>query len=96
MEDTGENVNPDQEEIVWWLVAFTCAFQTLHGLSSRAIQWLLKFLGALLTLMGSYSEKIAGISVAFPSSIYQRSRYLHNKIATPSVHTKVVCNKCHP
>ena len=85
----------EQHEVVWWLVAFTSAFETLHGLSSRASQWLSKLLSVLLMFLGRYSDTIAGISAAFSSSTYLRSKYLSNQVATCTLQTKAVCNKCH-
>lgn len=45
-EDT--QLNAEEQAVVWWIVAFTCIFQTLHSLPSRAVGWLLQFLGVLL------------------------------------------------
>jgi len=47
-----EDVSQDEEAVIWWIVAFTCIFQTLHSLSSRAVSWALNFLGSLLSFCG--------------------------------------------
>ena len=64
-----DHAREDDKAIVLWVVAFTCTFQTLHSLSSRAVSWLLMFLGAMLTLFGQWSDKIARIALAFPSTL---------------------------
>ena len=52
----------DVKAVVWWVITFTCLFQTLHTASSRAIAWLLEFLHALLVFLGRYSDKIGKIA----------------------------------
>ena len=34
---TDENRNEDHEAFIWWVISFSCVFQTLHSISSRAI-----------------------------------------------------------
>ena len=31
-------LDQEQEVFIWWVITFTCIFQTLHMLSSRAVQ----------------------------------------------------------
>ena len=90
-----EEKDSSSDTVVWWVVVFTCAFQTLHSLSSRSIQWLLKFLSVFLTYLGTYSEKIAGIASALPSTLHLRDQYIKNKLSLPLVHGYVVCPVCH-
>lgn len=87
-------MNIDEQAVVWWIIAFTCVFETLHSLSARAIAWLLSLLGCLLTFLSRYSDKIANIAHAFPSTIYKRSQYLKERINIPSVCNYVVCLNC--
>ena len=54
-----QNLDDEQESDVWWFVAFTCIFQTLHSKPIRSVEFLLKFLAGLLTFLGRYSIKIA-------------------------------------
>ena len=89
-----EILNPDEQAIVWWVVAFTCVFQTLHSLSSRAIIWLLQFLGTLFVVFGRYSKVVAKIAHVFPSTLYKRNQYLKEKLVLPCVHQFVVCPTC--
>ena len=90
-----QGLDKEQEAVVWWLVIFTCMFQCLHSLSSRAMQWLLKLLSILLTTLGHYSVKVSEIAKAFPSSLHQRARYIKDRVPTPSIILKVVCSTCH-
>ena len=90
-----ERLSQDQQAVIWWVVAFSCLFQTLHSLSSRAVVWLLKFLGTLLAFFGLYSDKIAGIAFAFPSTLYRRKQYLKERLSVASVFHYVVCPVCH-
>lgn len=90
-----QSLSPDQHAIIWWVIAFTCVFQTLHSLPSRAVAWLLKFLGSLLGFLGRYSKEIATIASHFPSTLYQRNEYLREKLILPSVRRYVVCPTCH-
>ena len=54
-----------QRAVVWWVVVFTTVFETLHSLPLRAIQWLLKFLLCVLTVIGMFSPKINHVADAF-------------------------------
>ena len=56
-----DSLTPGEQSVVWWVVAFTCLFETLHTVSSRAIAWLLRFFGVLLACLGNYSRDIANI-----------------------------------
>ena len=87
--------NSAQHAIVWWVVLFTALFQTMHSLPIRAIQWLLKFLSCLLTILGNYSPQIRHIADAFPGTIAQRSQYFRNISPMPTITNNVVCRTCH-
>jgi len=89
-----ESLTPDEQAVVWWIVVFTCVFQTLHSLSSRAVAWLLQFLGSFFVFLGRHSKVIANIAYVFPSILYQRTQYLKQKLVLPSVHRYVVCPTC--
>lgn len=69
-------------------------FQTLHCLSTRAIAWLLKLLGCLLTFFGRYSNKVSNLARAFPSTLHSRNEYLNERIGNISVCNYVVCQSC--
>ena len=84
-----------QRAVVWWVVVFTTVFETLHSLPLRAIQWLLKFLLCVLTVMGMFSPKINHVADAFPGTISRRSQYLQNVLPVPSITNMVVCQSCH-
>lgn len=90
-----ETLSQDDQAIIWWVIAFTCVFQTLHSISGTAISWLLKFLGTLLSFLGLYSSNIARVASAFPCTLYQRKVYLQNKVMLPSVCNYVACPSCH-
>ena len=77
------------------MVVFTCVFQTLHSIPSRAVQWLLQFLYCLLTVLGRYSPKIANIARGFPRSIFLRAQYVKDHALVPTAHNMVVCPACH-
>ena len=57
----GSKINKEDAEdvecraIVWWLLAFTCIYETPHSLSLRALQWLLLFFATLLSVLGKFS-----------------------------------------
>ena len=85
----------ESKSIVWWLVTFTCVYQTLHSLSLQAIQWLLLFLATLLSVFGQFSSKIQKISQAFPSTLYLRKQYLKDVLSLPTITYFVVCPSCH-
>lgn len=63
-----EDVSQDEEAVVWWIVAFTCIFQTLHSLSSRAVSWVLNFLGSLLSFCGQFSNCTTNFVIDCPIS----------------------------
>lgn len=95
MNEEREVMDSEQKDLVWWLVVFTSIFQSLHGLSFRATQWLLKFLSILLLFLGRYSVKIAELAAAFPSTVYLRAKYLRGQVPSYPILTRVVCNVCH-
>ena len=69
--------------------------ESLHSLPSSSVEFLLKFLAALLLFFSRYSRKIEDIAKAFPSTLYSRSKYLRDKLSLISVNNYVVCTKCH-
>lgn len=77
-ESQDEGLSKDERSLIWWVVAFTCVFETLHTLSSRAVAWLLHFLSSLFFFLGQYSNEIANIAHAFPSTLHQRSNYMYH------------------
>ncbi len=86
--------NKELDAVVWWIVAFTSFFQSMHTLSTRATQWLLLFISVLLSYLGKFSEKIAYIARDFPSTIYRRAAFLKSYTTTPNIQRYVVCRKC--
>lgn len=89
------NIDTEGRIITWWVVLFTCVFQTLHCLPSRAVQWLLQFLFCLLTVLGRYSPVIAEIAGGFPRSLHLRGKYLKDSLLVPNIKHMVVCPMCH-
>ena len=89
------SLSRDEEAVVWWVVAFTCLFQSLHSISSRAVSWLLKFLGTLFLFFGQYSDEVSRIAKAFPATLHRRSNFLRKKLSLPAVRNYVVCSSCH-
>ena len=88
-------LDAEQRAVVWWVIVFTCVFQTLHSIPSRAVQWLLQFLYCLFTVLGRYSQKIAGIAQGFPRSIFLRAQYIKDHALVPTARNMVVCPVCH-
>ena len=70
------DIDETQGAIIWWVVAFTAIFETLHTIPTQAVIWLLKFLWCLFTMLGQYSMKISAIAKIFPSTVYKRAQYL--------------------
>lgn len=93
-EDEEEDLDASQRKIIWWVVAFTAVFETLHTIPSRAIAWLLKFFWCLFTVLGQYSEKISKIAHSFPCTPYKRTQFLKKSLQLPSVSHMVVCPCC--
>lgn len=93
-DDSDRQFDAEQSVIIWWVVVFTCVFQTLHSLPSRAVQWLLQFLYCL-TILGRYSPTISGIARGFPKSLYLRTQYLKDHLLVPTPCNNVVCRICH-
>ena len=93
-ESQEDGLNQDERSVIWWVVAFTCVFETLHSMSSRAMAWLLHLLGSLFCFLSQYSKNIANIAHAFPSTLHQRSQYINEKLSLPSLRQYVVCQAC--
>lgn len=89
-----EDLCGDHKALIWWIVIFSCVFQTLHSLSSRAISWLLMFLGSILLILGRFSNEISKVAAAFPSTLYKREQYLTDKLLISSIRRYVVCPSC--
>ena len=89
-----EELSNDEQSVVWWVIAFTCVFETLHSLSSRAVAWLLHLLSSLFLFLSEYSNKIGNIARAFPSTLHQRFNYINEKLCLPSLRRYVVCQAC--
>ena len=85
----------DVDAVVFWLVLFTCLIQTLHGLSTRSMKWMLKMISTLLSYLGSFSNNIVDMALKFPSTLHQRNVYLREKTHLPSIEQKVACSHCH-
>lgn len=94
LEQADEEIHRDHQAFIWWIVAFTCVFQTLHSLSSRAVGWLLLLFGSLLSYLGLFSDEIAKIAQAFPSTLHLREQYLREKLNTSPIKRYVVCPTC--
>ena len=74
---------------------FTCLFETFHLVSKRGTQWLLRFILAILSYLGRFSDKIKKIAELFPSTIYKRSKYIEQYHSTPPIVKFVACSRCH-
>ena len=66
----------------------------IHSLSSRAVGWLLLLLGSLLSYLGHFSDEIAKIAQAFPSTLHLREQYLKEKLNVSPIKKFVVCPTC--
>ena len=85
---------PEVVGIVWWIVAFTCLFQSLHHIPVTAMQYLLNFLGGLFSLLGKRSPFISEIAKVFPRTLFLRDKFLLQKVAYPTITNYVVCRNC--
>ena len=90
----GVRNDPDVQATVWWIIMFTCVFQSFHNLPLRAVEWLLKFLATLLNFFGSFSPHIAYIATIFPGTLQLREKYLANDFYCPITTNYVVCQTC--
>lgn len=95
MDSRHQVLDSEQAAVVWWVVVFTCTLQSLHSLSLRTIEWLLKFLVVLLTFLGRYSGKISEIARAVPSTLFLRTKYIREKVSILPIFRKVACRYCH-
>ena len=95
MDSQQAGLDSEQASVVWWVVTFTCTLQSLHSLSLRAVEWLLKFFVVLLTFLGRYSSKISDIARAIPSTLFLRTKYIREKVSIPPIFQKVACRNCH-
>ena len=89
-----EDLTRDERSVIWLVVVFTCLLETMHSLPSQAIVWLLHFLGSLFTFLSQYSNNIANIAHAFPSTLHRRTSYISKNLSLPSVRRYVVCQAC--
>ena len=89
--ESGEN--QDVRTITKWIVILVSLFQSKYTISNHAISWLLKFLHALLLLLGKFSDTILAIAEAIPLSFYN---YMNSSFRQniDSFKKYNVCKKC--
>lgn len=88
MDSQQAGLDSEQASVVWWVVTFTCTLQSLHSLSLRVVEWLLKFFVVLLTFLVRYSSKISDTARAIPSTLFLRTKYIREKIFYTSYFSK--------
>ena len=79
--------------ILQWIVTLLLFFQSKFSISDAAITWLLKFLYALLKLLGTFSNQVCAIADGLPHSGY----HLKNSKLRPqcdAFEKYNVCIKC--
>ena len=65
--------SPDAADIISkWILTLLASFQSRFVVTDGAILWLLKFLAALLAVLGNFSSVIAKVSKALPRSVQSR------------------------
>ena len=90
-ETADECCNKKADDISVWIIGFLMKLQKRHVLSDSALDSLIKFIYALLVVLGIFSSFILAISKAFPSSLYK----LRRTVLSNEQFTKfVVCTKC--
>ena len=80
--------------VVKWVVLMLAIFQTRFFLTNRALDWILKFLGTLLTFLGKYSPSIAEIALMLPKSLYKHNISLTDGMQDPMFERCAVCKAC--
>ena len=55
--------------MVKWIVVLLSIFHSRFFVTNRAMTWLIKFIGILLTFLGKYSPDVASIASIFPSKM---------------------------
>ena len=89
--------SPEKAElsiIIIWITVLLSIFQTRFFLTTRALNWLLKFLSVLLRFLGRYSTKIAKLAVRLPQSMYQHNHSLSDVIQCNTFEQRTVCRAC--
>ena len=85
----------EEEATVWWIVLFTCVFQTLHKVLARAMDRLLKLLEVVICFLGKFPDTIKRIASHLPNTNYLRAKYLQEQIVQADTNYSVVWPKCH-
>lgn len=85
----------EEEARVWWIVLFTCVFQTLYKVPARAMEWLLKFFGVVTYFLGKFADLVKWIASQLPNINYLRAKYLQEQIVQAEINYNVLCPKCH-
>ena len=89
--------SPEKAElniVVKWIITLLSVFQTRFFLTNRALNWLLRFLGVLLSFLGSYSPQIAELATRLPRGIHQYNQSLSKIIQGGTFERQAVCSAC--
>ena len=79
------------QALVRWIVGFVFILQSKHHLPNSAIDYLIKFIGILLSILSKFSPFVRLVYDTFPSSLH----VMRNKFADASNFSKYpVCPKC--
>ena len=78
--------------LVYWLLLFILRLQARPYLPDAALKSLLKFLHTVLVIIGRYSDFVARMADAFPTSLYLLHKYFG---ISEDFKRYVVCKKCY-
>ena len=69
LSDSDASEKTESHSVVKWIVVLLSIFQSRFFVTNRAMTWLIKFIGILLTFLGKYSPDVASIASIFPSKM---------------------------
>ena len=69
LSDSDASKKLESHSVVKWIVVLLSIFQSRFFVTNRAMTWLIKFFGILLTFLGKYSPDVASIASIFPSKM---------------------------
>lgn len=94
-EFNNSNLLPDPNKLflLQWLCIFIALWQSYFNISDSAIEMLIKFLKAFLTVLSEHFDVVTGIAVLMPSSLYMFDEFLGRSKQQNFV-KYVVCIKC--
>ncbi len=91
LSDDDSSAEKEAHIVIRWVFMLMSIFQSRFFITGRAMTWLVKFIGILLTFLGNYSPKIATIALQYSRKMRELNKNIEDDC---QFMRKAVCIKC--